>query len=61
MGETCSLCGTVADADADGDPPIAWCADIVESHDGPTVRWVCAACTRRHVREIEAKLDQAGW
>jgi hypothetical protein len=61
VGETCSICGAIADPVADGDPPVAWSADMAESRDGPRIRWVCAACTRLHVREIEAKLDQNWW
>ncbi|MEP6599618.1 MAG: hypothetical protein ABJB98_09260 [Actinomycetota bacterium] len=58
---SCSLCGRVADPEADGDPPLTWCVDIVEDLDGPRTRWVCDICTRRYVRSIEAKLDQNWW
>ena len=61
MGETCSMCGRVADASEDGDPPIAWCADVVESRNGPQTKWICSSCTRSYVRSIEAKLDQIYW
>ncbi|WP_375476753.1 hypothetical protein [uncultured Jatrophihabitans sp.] len=61
MSCECALCGRQADADHDGDPPVRWTADIVESSDGPRTRWVCTACTRQYVRSIEAKLDQAWW
>ena len=61
MHESCSLCGTIADPVKDGDPPLAWSADIVESREGPRTRWVCPDCTRTHVRSIEAKLDQNWW
>jgi hypothetical protein len=57
----CSLCGRAADPERDGDPPLTWCADIVETSEGPRTRWVCAECTRRYVRSIEAKLDQEWW
>ncbi len=57
----CSLCGRSAEAERDGDPRLTWCADIVESADGPRTRWVCVDCTRRYVRSIEAKLDQEWW
>lgn len=57
----CSLCGRVADAARDGDPPLTWSADIVETSDGHQTRWVCTECTRRFVRSIEAKLDQQWW
>lgn len=61
MQETCSICGRVADPVEDGDPPMTWCADIVETHGGHRTRWVCAECTRHHVRSIEAKLDKHWW
>jgi hypothetical protein len=52
------MCGRVADPESDGDPPLTWCADIVESHDGPRTKWICDVCTRKYVRAIEAKLDE---
>jgi hypothetical protein len=55
------MCGRVADVTEDGDPPIAWCADVVESRGGPQTKWICTACTRSYVRSIEAKLDQTYW
>jgi hypothetical protein len=55
------MCGRVADRDKDGDPPLGWCADAVESRDGSRTRWMCADCTRRYVRSIEAKLEQNWW
>jgi hypothetical protein len=61
MDETCSICGRVADRDTDGDPPLGWCSDKVEVRGGHRTRWVCAACTREHVRAIEAKLEQQWW
>jgi hypothetical protein len=51
----------VADPERDGDPPHGRCADNVEARGGTRTRWVCADCTRRHVRAIEAKLDQNWW
>jgi hypothetical protein len=57
----CSLCGRTADPRTDGDPPLSWCADLVETVDGPTRRWVCTECTRIYVRSIEAKLEQQWW
>jgi len=59
--ETCSICGRVADAAEDGDPPLMWCADVVETSNGQRTRWVCGTCTRRYVRAMEAKLDQQWW
>ena len=61
MQECCSLCGRIADPVVDGDPPLAWCADLIETRDGPHTRWVCVDCTRKHVRSIEAKLEQNYW
>jgi hypothetical protein len=61
MGETCSICGRMASVEEDGDPPLAWCADMVESRSGLRTRWVCPSCTRTYVRSIEAKLEQQWW
>jgi hypothetical protein len=61
MKAVCNLCGRSADPERDGDPPLGWCADTVETSEGPTTHWVCTECTRRFVREIEAKLDQQWW
>jgi hypothetical protein len=61
MQEICTMCGRTADTESDGDPPLAWCADIVESLDGPRTKWICDVCTRQYVRSIEAKLDQEWW
>ena len=55
------MCARVADADRDGDPPLGWCADVIETHGGTRTRWMCADCTRRYVRSIEAKLEQQWW
>jgi transposase-like protein len=57
----CSLCGRQAEPDRDGDPPLTWCADLIETAEGARTRWVCTECTRRFVRSIEAKLDQQWW
>jgi hypothetical protein len=59
--EVCSICGRTADPAEDGDPPLTWCADVVETRDGPHTRWVCGSCTRKYVRSIEAKLEQQWW
>jgi hypothetical protein len=61
MQEVCSMCGRTADPRSDGDPPIGWCADIVESRDGPRRRWICDVCTRKYVRSIESKLGTEWW
>ena len=55
------MCGRAADPEGDGDPPLGWCADIIESLDGPRTKWICDTCTRTYVRAIEAKLDQEWW
>jgi rubredoxin len=57
MDESCSMCGRVADPAAEGDPPLAWSTELIDAG----TRWICPACTRDHVRSIEAKLDQAWW
>jgi len=57
---SCVICARVADPAEDGDPPLGWCADVVESRGGPRTRWICPSCTRANVRSIEAKLE-AGW
>ena len=60
----CSSCGTSPDPSLAGDPPLGWsteCDPSASTGDGTQVRWMCAACTRRHVRSIEAKLDQQWW
>ncbi|WP_375490037.1 SGNH/GDSL hydrolase family protein [uncultured Jatrophihabitans sp.] len=59
MRETCSVCGRQADPQVDGDPPLAWSAEPIGDAEG--TRWVCAQCTREHVRAIEAKLDPHWW
>jgi hypothetical protein len=55
---TCARCGSTSDADADGDGlPPGWSLET-----GPRgVTRLCAACTREHVRSIEAKLDTTWW
>ncbi len=57
----CAMCKRRPDPAVEGDPPLGWCGDIVEGMDGPYTRWFCASCTRRYVRSIEAKLDEAYW
>jgi len=39
------------------DPPITWSREV----DRGTVRWMCEACARAHVRAIEGRLDQRWW
>lgn len=61
MPAVCSLCGVTPDPVVEGDPPLGWSADLIDTGDGPRTRWVCGTCTRRYVRSIEAKLDQEWW
>jgi hypothetical protein len=61
MHARCSICGREADPATDGDPPVTWCADTVETRDGPHLRWVCTACTRKHIRSIESELERQFW
>jgi len=49
----CTLC----DARAEGEAPLTW-----SSSRGPRgTAWVCADCTRSHLRAMEAKLDEEHW
>jgi hypothetical protein len=50
------MCGMVPDPAAD-EVPLGW---MVERERG-RVSHVCPECSRRHVRAIEGKLDQAWW
>lgn len=52
---TCGLCGAVRPAGAAG---LAW----VRERDGRgRERRLCPSCARRHVRDIEARLDPEWW
>jgi hypothetical protein len=55
MARSCSRCGTVAET-AD-DLPLGWSA----ATSARGVEWLCGACTRDHVRAIEAKLPEEWW
>ncbi|GAB2487377.1 hypothetical protein [Jatrophihabitans fulvus] len=60
----CTMCGRPADPALDGDPPLLWTAEVADPGRGDpngAVTYVCPDCTRRHVRAIEAKLDQQWW
>jgi hypothetical protein len=50
---TCSTCGASAPS-----PPLDW---MRQSDPWRGATWVCADCARRHVRSIEARLDQQWW
>ncbi len=55
---TCERCGTTDDDDAGGEGlPPGW--SLVTSRRG--VGRLCLGCTRAHVRDIEAKLDEDWW
>ncbi len=49
----CSLCGR----SSGGPPPLSWSS----SHGPRGTSWVCGACTRQHLRAMEAQLDQEHW
>ncbi len=52
----CSLCGR-SRADADALTALSWVTENDER--GP--RWLCPACARTHVRDIEGKLPAEYW
>jgi hypothetical protein len=54
VASTCSRCGTTSDGD--GLAP-GW--SLSTSTDG--LDRLCERCTRDHVRDIEAKLDETWW
>jgi len=49
----CSTCGATTSS-----PPIDWMREI-DPRRGTV--WVCPSCARRHLRSIEARLDQQWW
>ena len=51
----CSQCGTAAPGD--GSLPPGW--SFATGRRG--IEWLCDACTREHVRSIEAKLPEEWW
>ncbi|HEX4867317.1 MAG TPA: hypothetical protein VFV32_06780 [Acidimicrobiales bacterium] len=57
MASTCSRCGTVSTEGGDDGLPAGW--SLASSRRG--VDRLCTACTREHVRDIEAKLDEEWW
>lgn len=57
MASTCSRCGTTSEEGGDDGVPLGW--SLATSPRG--VDRLCAACTRTHVRDIEAKLDEDWW
>lgn len=51
----CDFCGQSA---PEGElPPLTWTSAV---EDGQT-RWFCEACSRRHLRAMESKLDSRWW
>ena len=53
---TCTLCGKARA----GEPPLAALAWVSETERGTTT-WLCGACARAHVRDIEGKLPAEYW
>jgi hypothetical protein len=54
MATVCSRCGTEG---GEVELPPGW---SLSTEERGVVR-LCAACTRAHVRDIEAKLDETWW
>ena len=50
---TCSVCGLTVD----GPPPLTW--SLSRGERGSSA--VCGDCTRRHLRSMEAQLEQEHW
>ncbi|HET6953174.1 MAG TPA: hypothetical protein VFI47_22520 [Acidimicrobiales bacterium] len=57
-GASCARCGAAAEAPEGGLPP-GW--SLTTRRAGADAERLCAACTRAHVRAIEAKLDEEWW
>jgi len=53
----CSWCGT----SSPGDVPLDWVVERDPRHPERDQRQYCPACSREHVRSIEAKLDAEHW
>ncbi|MCP2269448.1 hypothetical protein LV75_001937 [Actinokineospora diospyrosa] len=56
MEPTCSLCGRLRSAE----PAVAALAWVAEQDERGTT-WLCPACARKHVRDIEGKLPAEYW
>jgi hypothetical protein len=52
----CRECGTSPDPDAAS--ALTW---VYERYADGREHWLCPACARRHVRDIEAKLPHEWW
>nr|WP_205860600.1 hypothetical protein [Phycicoccus sp. HDW14] len=53
----CATCGASPPAGEEAAALLTWSRG---SENGREV-WTCAACSRRHLRSIEGKLDSAWW
>ncbi len=54
----CATCGaTPADAAAEAGARLTWARGV----EGGRQVWTCEACSRKHLRSIEGKLDTAWW
>ena len=53
----CAVCGAV---DTGPDDPVVL-TTWARERDGERDTWTCADCSRRHVRDIEGKLDVQWW
>ncbi|MBM7772200.1 hypothetical protein JOD54_002404 [Actinokineospora baliensis] len=56
MEPTCSLCGRLRSAET-AVAALAWVAE----QDERGMTWLCPACARKHVRDIEGKLPAEYW
>jgi hypothetical protein len=54
--QTCRHCGATRDPEVAS--AIAW---VLERDPDGVERWLCPACARRYVRDIEAKLPHEWW
>jgi hypothetical protein len=53
----CTRCGRTRGTDEDPATALAW----VSSRERGGLRWLCPACARQHVRDIEGKLPDEYW
>ena len=57
ISPVCAVCGAVATGPDDPVVLTTWARE----RDGERDTWTCADCSRRHVRDIEGKLDVQWW
>lgn len=57
LSPTCAVCGAAATSPDDPVVLTTWARE----RDGERDMWTCADCSRRHVRDIEGKLDVQWW